>query len=119
MRAPAILAQCLPGLVPHDRGSLSIASSIFEKDIHLASPAVEILPSKVQLPFLSSANTSPSNQPTTKKKLYLAFKAFFFACFWGYCERKCNGFKYVPLQAFHTDKEGGENIDHFKVRLSA
>ncbi|KAI5413586.1 hypothetical protein KIW84_057959, partial [Lathyrus oleraceus] len=66
MRAPAILAQCLPGLVPHDRGSLSIASSIFEKDIHLASPAVEILPSK----------------------------------------------------AFHTDKEGGENIDHFKGIVS-
>ncbi|CAI8592218.1 unnamed protein product [Vicia faba] len=66
MRAPAILAQCLPGLVPHDRGSLSTTSSIFEKDIHLASPAVEILPSK----------------------------------------------------AFHTDKEGGENIDHFKGIVS-
>lgn len=47
MRAPALLAQCLPGLVPHDRGSLSI-SSVPEKDIQLPSPAVEILPSKVQ-----------------------------------------------------------------------
>ncbi|XP_061367300.1 uncharacterized protein LOC133310392 [Gastrolobium bilobum] len=45
MRAPALLAQCLPGLVPHDRGSHSI-SSIPEKEIHLPSPAVEILPSK-------------------------------------------------------------------------
>lgn len=65
MRAPAILSQCLPGLVPRDHGSLSI-SSVPEKAIHLASPAVEILPSK----------------------------------------------------AFHTDKEAGENSDHFKVRLS-
>ncbi|KAK2425071.1 hypothetical protein P8452_53888 [Trifolium repens] len=65
MRAPAILAQCLPGLVPHDRGSLSI-SSIPEKDIHLASPAVEIIPSK----------------------------------------------------AFHSDKDTGENIDHFKGIVS-
>ncbi|KAJ1424440.1 S-adenosyl-L-methionine-dependent methyltransferase [Sesbania bispinosa] len=46
MRAPALLSQCLPGLVPHDRGTPSI-SSITEKDIHLPSPAVEIIPSKV------------------------------------------------------------------------
>ena len=58
MRAPALLAQCLPGLVPHDRGSLSI-SSVPEKDLHLPSPAVEILPSKVQFLFLESAILSP------------------------------------------------------------
>jgi len=57
MRAPALLAQCLPGLVPHDRGSLSI-SSIPEKDVHLPSPAVEIIPSKVQFLFLQSAIVS-------------------------------------------------------------
>ncbi|XP_004486926.1 uncharacterized protein [Cicer arietinum] len=65
MRAPAILAQCLPGLVPYDRGSLNL-SSIPEKDIHLPSLAVEILPSK----------------------------------------------------AFLTDKEAGENVDHFKGIVS-
>ncbi|CAJ1955572.1 unnamed protein product [Sphenostylis stenocarpa] len=65
MRAPALLAQCLPGLVPHDRGSLSI-SSVPEKDIHLPSPAVEILPSK----------------------------------------------------AVHTDRDNGENVDHFKGLVS-
>ena len=46
MRAPALLAQCLPGLVPHDRGTHSM-SSISERDLHFPSPAVEILPSKV------------------------------------------------------------------------
>jgi len=58
MRAPALLAQCLPGLVPHDRGSLSI-SSVPEKDVQLPSPAVEILPSKVQFMFLQTAILSP------------------------------------------------------------
>lgn len=53
MRAPALLAQCLPGLVPNDRGSLNI-SSVPEKEIHLPSPAVEILPSKVQFIFKPS-----------------------------------------------------------------
>ncbi|XP_041011031.1 uncharacterized protein LOC121254895 isoform X1 [Juglans microcarpa x Juglans regia] len=45
MRARVLLSQCLPGLVPHDRGSQS-TSSISERDVHLPSPAVEILPSK-------------------------------------------------------------------------
>jgi hypothetical protein len=77
MRAPAILAQCLPGLVPHDRGSLSI-SSIPEKDIHLASPAVEIIPSKVQLPFfyfIQPITPEPTNN-RKKKKLFLEIKPF-------------------------------------------
>ncbi|XP_057959707.1 uncharacterized protein LOC131152092 [Malania oleifera] len=50
MRAPSLLAQCLPGLVPHDRGNHSM-STISERDMHLCSPAVEILPSKVAPPY--------------------------------------------------------------------
>ncbi|KAE8076493.1 hypothetical protein FH972_015140 [Carpinus fangiana] len=50
MRAPALLAHCLPGLVPQDRGSQSM-SSISERDVHLPSPAVEILPSKTAHPY--------------------------------------------------------------------
>ncbi|XP_068661461.1 uncharacterized protein [Aristolochia californica] len=45
MRAPSLLAQCLPGLLPHDRANQAI-STISERDLHLPSPAVEILPSK-------------------------------------------------------------------------
>ncbi|KAA8527292.1 hypothetical protein F0562_034611 [Nyssa sinensis] len=50
MRAPSLLAQCLPGLVPHDRGSHSM-STISDRDVHLPSPAVEILPSKTAHPY--------------------------------------------------------------------
>ncbi|GAV90071.1 hypothetical protein CFOL_v3_33480 [Cephalotus follicularis] len=50
MRAPSLLAQCLPGLVPNDRGSQSM-STISERDVHLPSPAVEILPSKTAHPY--------------------------------------------------------------------
>ncbi|PSS24079.1 Histidine protein like [Actinidia chinensis var. chinensis] len=50
MRAPSLLAQCLPGLVPHDRGSQGM-STISERDAHLPSPAVEILPSKMTHPY--------------------------------------------------------------------
>ncbi|GFY81381.1 S-adenosyl-L-methionine-dependent methyltransferases superfamily protein [Actinidia rufa] len=50
MRAPSLLAQCLPGLVPHDRGSQGM-STISERDVHLPSPAVEILPSKMAHPY--------------------------------------------------------------------
>ncbi|XP_043726185.1 uncharacterized protein LOC122672764 isoform X2 [Telopea speciosissima] len=50
MRAPSLLAQCLPGLVPHDRSSHSF-SSIWERDVHPPSPAVEILPSKTAHPY--------------------------------------------------------------------
>lgn len=46
MRAPSLLAQCLPGFTPHDRGSQNVPS-ILERDLGLPSPAVEILPSKV------------------------------------------------------------------------
>ncbi|EOY04987.1 hypothetical protein QUC31_016996 [Theobroma cacao] len=50
MRAPSLLAQCLPGLVPQDRGSQSV-STVSERDVHLPSPAVEILPSKTAHPY--------------------------------------------------------------------
>uniref|UniRef100_A0A5B7B0Z1 Histidine protein methyltransferase 1 n=1 Tax=Davidia involucrata TaxID=16924 RepID=A0A5B7B0Z1_DAVIN len=50
MRAPSLLAQCLPGLVPHDRGSHSMPT-ISDRDVHLSSPAVEILPSKTAHPY--------------------------------------------------------------------
>lgn len=60
MRAPALLAQCLPGLVPHDRGSLSI-SAVPAKDVHFPSLAVEILPSKVTLPVISSSPIRPKS----------------------------------------------------------
>ncbi|KAG2285054.1 hypothetical protein Bca4012_034494 [Brassica carinata] len=43
MRAPALFAQCLPGLLPQDRGGVSALS---EKDMQLPTPAVEIIPSK-------------------------------------------------------------------------
>ncbi|KAG6670574.1 hypothetical protein I3843_Q054300 [Carya illinoinensis] len=50
MRAPALLSQCLPGLVTPDRGSHS-TSSISERDLYLPSPAVEIIPSKTAHPY--------------------------------------------------------------------
>ncbi|KAF3455784.1 hypothetical protein FNV43_RR00426 [Rhamnella rubrinervis] len=50
MRAPSLLAQCLPGLVLNDKGSHSL-TSIPERDLHLPSPAVEILPSKTSYPY--------------------------------------------------------------------
>ncbi|KAG2309553.1 hypothetical protein Bca52824_029301 [Brassica carinata] len=43
MRAPSLFAQCLPGLLPQDRGGVSALS---EKDLQLPTPAVEIVPSK-------------------------------------------------------------------------
>ncbi|XP_050236893.1 uncharacterized protein LOC126686725 [Mercurialis annua] len=50
MRAPSLLAQCIPGLVPQDRASVSI-SSVSDRDVQLPSPAVEILPSKIAHPY--------------------------------------------------------------------
>ncbi|XP_077228905.1 S-adenosyl-L-methionine-dependent methyltransferases superfamily protein [Tasmannia lanceolata] len=50
MRAPSILAQCLPGLLPHDKANHAI-STISERELHLPSPAVEILPSKTAHPY--------------------------------------------------------------------
>lgn len=46
MRAPSLLAQCLPGLMPRNRASISI-SAASDRDAHFSPPAVEIVPSKV------------------------------------------------------------------------
>lgn len=45
MRAPSLLAQCLPGLISAEKGCH--VSVISDRDGHLPSPAVEIVPSKV------------------------------------------------------------------------
>ncbi|GKC58207.1 histidine protein methyltransferase 1 [Tanacetum coccineum] len=50
MRTPSLFKKCLPGLVPQDRRvaqSMSIAS---DKEMHLPSSAVEIIPSKSGYP---------------------------------------------------------------------
>jgi len=44
MKAPSLLVQCFPGLLPSKTTSVPIVS---EKDLQLPSPAVEIIPSKV------------------------------------------------------------------------
>ncbi|PIA29770.1 hypothetical protein AQUCO_05800092v1 [Aquilegia coerulea] len=50
MRAPSLLAQCWPGLLPQERGSHEM-STISERTVqHLPSPAVEISPSKFAQP---------------------------------------------------------------------
>ncbi|KAM0940654.1 putative protein-histidine N-methyltransferase [Dioscorea sansibarensis] len=45
MRAPSLLAQCLPGLMPHEKAGHGV-SIVSERDVRQPSPAVEILPSK-------------------------------------------------------------------------
>ncbi|CAH1452879.1 unnamed protein product [Lactuca virosa] len=55
MRAPSLFAQCLPGLVP-DRVSQSL-STTSDRDMHLPSPAVEILPSKMEHPYKYAAES--------------------------------------------------------------
>ncbi|GAA0163072.1 hypothetical protein LIER_43630 [Lithospermum erythrorhizon] len=53
MRAPSLIAQCLPGLVTQDRAGH--VATVCEKDVPLPSPAVEIVPSKTIHPFKYSA----------------------------------------------------------------
>nr|XP_043611286.1 histidine protein methyltransferase 1 homolog [Erigeron canadensis] len=50
MRAPSLFTQCLPGVVHHDRVAHSM-SIVSDKDMHLPSPAIEILPSKMGYPY--------------------------------------------------------------------
>ncbi|XP_078171960.1 uncharacterized protein LOC144565979 [Carex rostrata] len=50
MRAPAILFQCFPALLPHERTSSSV-SIVSERDLSLPSPAVEILPPQNAHPY--------------------------------------------------------------------
>lgn len=58
MRAPSLLAQCLPGLLPQDRGGVSALS---EKDLQLPTPAVEIIPSKVCLLIVDFYHIATNN----------------------------------------------------------
>ncbi|KAJ0092713.1 hypothetical protein Patl1_26311 [Pistacia atlantica] len=77
MRAPSLLAQCLPGLVPQDRGSHSM-STISERDVHLPSPAVEILPSKIGHPYkYAGENVDLQGFNVFKFNLLLNFYVYF------------------------------------------
>nr|XP_018681344.1 PREDICTED: histidine protein methyltransferase 1 homolog isoform X1 [Musa acuminata subsp. malaccensis]XP_018681345.1 PREDICTED: histidine protein methyltransferase 1 homolog isoform X1 [Musa acuminata subsp. malaccensis]XP_018681346.1 PREDICTED: histidine protein methyltransferase 1 homolog isoform X1 [Musa acuminata subsp. malaccensis]XP_018681347.1 PREDICTED: histidine protein methyltransferase 1 homolog isoform X1 [Musa acuminata subsp. malaccensis] len=51
MRAPSLLVQCWLGLMPHDKDSHAGVSIASERDLHLPSPAVEIVPSKNAHPY--------------------------------------------------------------------
>lgn len=57
MRTRSLIAQCLPGLVPQDRGSHS-TFTMSDRDVHLPSPAVEIIPSKVYELRISSCSAA-------------------------------------------------------------
>ena len=50
MRSPSLLSQCLAGLLSHDRTAAHCVNIVPEREPHLPSPAVEIVPSKVH-PF--------------------------------------------------------------------
>lgn len=49
MKAPSLLVQCFPGLVPSK--ATSCVPVVSERDLHLPSPAVEIIPSKSAHPY--------------------------------------------------------------------
>lgn len=55
MRTKALLAQCLPGFISQDRGCH--ISVISDRDVHLPSPAVEIVPSKAAHPYKYAGET--------------------------------------------------------------
>ncbi|KAI3985075.1 hypothetical protein MKX01_027161 [Papaver californicum] len=50
MRAPSILAQCVPGLMPHDSTNHTI-TNVPARDHNFLSPTVEIVPSKTSHPY--------------------------------------------------------------------
>ncbi|XP_020112303.1 uncharacterized protein LOC109726880 [Ananas comosus] len=50
MRAPSLLFQCFPALLPNDKPG-NYGSIVSERDLHLPSPAVEILSSKNAHPY--------------------------------------------------------------------
>ncbi|KAG0458552.1 hypothetical protein HPP92_023709 [Vanilla planifolia] len=50
MRTPSLLAQCLPGLITHDKVGHGFAI-VSERDSNFSSPAVEIVPSKNAHPY--------------------------------------------------------------------
>lgn len=49
MKAPSLLVQCFPGLLPTK--ATSCVPVVSERDLHLPSPAVEIIPSKSAHPY--------------------------------------------------------------------
>jgi len=49
MKAPSLLVQCFPGLLPSK--TTSCVPIVSEKDLQLPSPAVEIIPSKSAHPY--------------------------------------------------------------------
>ncbi|KAM0877975.1 hypothetical protein ACQ4PT_035162 [Festuca glaucescens] len=49
MKAPSLLVRCFPGLVPSK--ATSCVPVVSERDLHLPSPAVEIIPSKSAHPY--------------------------------------------------------------------
>lgn len=49
MKAPSLLVQCFPGLLPSK--ATSCVPIISERDLHLPSPAVELIPSKSAHPY--------------------------------------------------------------------
>ncbi|CAF2123838.1 hypothetical protein BRARA_C02196 [Brassica rapa] len=70
MRAPSLLAQCWPGLMPQDCSGVSALS---EKDLQLPSPAVEILPSKTAAQHrYSGENLDVLGLPIFKGKVSVA-----------------------------------------------
>ncbi|XP_058102402.1 uncharacterized protein LOC131246364 isoform X2 [Magnolia sinica] len=67
MRAPSILTQCLPGLAPHDKANQSI-SNLSERDLHLPSPAVEVLPSKGRVSVADIIGFTSSEMVSSKSE---------------------------------------------------
>ncbi|KAI4372742.1 hypothetical protein MLD38_010939 [Melastoma candidum] len=55
MRAPSLLAQCLPGLTPPEQRNQS-APPVSERGSSIPLPAVEVLPSKGIHPFKYGGN---------------------------------------------------------------
>ncbi|CAM8893324.1 unnamed protein product [Rhodiola kirilowii] len=60
MKAPSLLVQCLPGFGLHNKGSQG-ALSVYDTDLHLLSPAVEIVPPKTAHPFKYAGDLQGSN----------------------------------------------------------
>ncbi|TVU08959.1 hypothetical protein EJB05_42387 [Eragrostis curvula] len=51
MRSPSLLSQCLAGLLSHDKPAAHCVNIVPEREPHLSSPAVEIVPSKKVHPY--------------------------------------------------------------------
>ncbi|GJM99233.1 hypothetical protein PR202_ga16316 [Eleusine coracana subsp. coracana] len=51
MRSPSLLSQCLAGLLSHDKAAAHCVNIVPEREPHLPSPAVEIVPSKNVHPY--------------------------------------------------------------------